>query len=229
MIETYQTLDLVKFLLYIILFYGLLKFILFALGDWVTRSKIRWQQVWLKRLQVLISPITMGFAIAYGLLTNPLWTLVALAVLYFALKKYVANYFLGIHTKINERIGKETNITVGRISGNINSFLTLGLWIHTNKGLHFITYEQLYNEGYTINDSNHISTSFSVVIKLEEDIDTQRVRDMVIGSPFLDSDQKIVFSQESDKLFIRINLRNRELYKDFLLYLQENGFTIIKN
>lgn len=204
------------------------RFILMIISEIVQRTHIVWHKRWLDNIQTLLAPIVLFGAIITMMCYNPIWTLAVCVIIYFLFKDFLRNYYLGLYFKINGHFDDDTNITIDKYSGNIDRFGFLGIWLHTDVGLQFVNYKRIFTSGFTVNDSDHISTSYTIDLAYESELQLKKLRALIISSPYLDSHQKVNITQNEAEVSIKVHLRNSAHYQEIIKLLDENGFTITK-
>ncbi len=217
-----------KITIWLSILYLIAKTLLFLARDWVSKSNIKWQKKYIKNFEVTLTPLICFLFIVLILIYNPLGALIIVTINYLFFKDFIRNYLLGIYFKLNNKLIVSTNINSVKLSGRVDEFAALGIWVNTDTGLKFISYKGLYKNGFTLNDSSHISTLHTIKVEGNNEGDSQKLNDLLIGSPYLDSQKNIIIDIDDNIIIARVNLRNQDHHNELVSYLQENNFTIIK-
>lgn len=219
---------LLTILLWLSILYLVARVLIFIIEDWVSKSNIKWQKGYITKAKILLTPAMFILAISGLLISYPIIALIVTVVLYLLFKDFIKNYFLGIYFKLNDKLTVNSNINSGGVSGGLSEFTRMGMWINTDIGLKFVSYKSLYKNGFILNDSNHISTLYTIKAKGSTSKELYELEGLLITSPYLDSDKKITIEIDEGIITARVNLRNPKHYIELKEYLQENNFTLIK-
>ena len=219
--------ELIKILIFIGFLYALIRGGLFFVKERIGKSNVRWQKNWIRKIEILITPVTIAAFIVLSLTMNYIWTGLLVLIGYFAFREPIENYFYGIYFKLNSKLDLDSSISVGEVSGTIREYARIGIWLNTDRGLRFVTYKNLYTKGFTINNSSHISRLFEMVLVGKDGIDTARLRSLLQGSPYLDGNQRLIIERDEDKIKLKLNLRNRDHFQEVMAFLRENNYKVI--
>lgn len=211
--------------------YGLMKIIITILLYYAKQQNVKWQKRWVTNADVLLTPIAVCLVIILCFFENPLWTCLLVLLIYLGFSATVTDYFLGINYKLNQKLVKGTIIEYQGHEGTLVEFSPVGIWIKSDKGIHFINYQSLHHHGYIVKNNSFISNNYMIRIRLPEDkkVRINDLKSLIYGSPYLDSDRNADIKLIDDRMAeIKINLRSIEYKYAFEEFLEESNYSIIK-
>ena len=116
------------------------------------------------------------------------------------------------------------------MQGVISKINLLGLYFKTNKGLHLISYYQLYTEGYTIISGQEIGGFYQLKIVPSEPgnkTNIQVLMDLFATAPYIDHNHttEILSSTETEGQFnAKVLVREEHHLSELISLIQEWGF-----
>ena len=211
--------------------YALLKVLITILLYYAKKQNVKWQKIWVSNANMLLTPLAVCIFVLLCFFQNPLWTSLLFLLTYLGFSATITDYFLGVAYKLRQKLLIGTIIEHHGINGTLVEFAATGIWVKSDEGIHFITYQRLHYSGYTVKNNNFISNFYTIKVSLPEDKKT-RVSDLqslILGSPYLDGDRTAEIKLLEDQIaLVRINLRSIEYKYAFEAFLEESNYSIIK-
>ena len=187
---------------------------------------------------LIFEPLAILIIISYFVLINPLINGGFVAALLVVGGNLVKNYLVGKMLQWNNSFAVGDRIGINKSKGIISRKNRTGLFLKTRKGAHFFTFNQLYNNGFTIFSGEEAGGFYQLKLtpeSFDEKIDYKtQLADDLADSPYLNWNYKteIWHSKESTQQFnVKVFVKEEQHLNELLQVIQDWGFNskIIKN
>ncbi len=166
------------------------------------------------------------------LLINPPFHGGILAVLLIGGFTHLRNYISGRIIQFDTSMTRGARLQTAGKQGIISSLDRLGLKLRMNKGLHFINYSQLMEEGYTLQSGEEVGGFYELKINapfVEDRKDySLALMDLLQTAPYIDGTYKpeiIVQNEHPNQMTARLLVKEENHLKDLLQLIEEWGYS----
>ena len=143
---------------------------------------------------LFFEPMALLLVACYFLFINPIVHGFILGALLLVGSSFVRNYLMGKILQWDNSFSAGKQIGIDESKGIISQISRTGLYLKTGKGARFMTYEQLYNNGFTVLSGEEAGGYYQLKVKpenLEEKLDHQRnLLDALADAPYLNWNYK---------------------------------------
>ncbi|MFT4762367.1 MAG: hypothetical protein ACI9XO_000742 [Paraglaciecola sp.] len=165
------------------------------------------------------------------ILINPFYHGILLAVILLIGFSHIKNYVSGRMIKLANEIKKGSSLQTNKMEGIVVGMNRLGLNLKTKEGIHFIQYNELMSNGYTILAGEDIGGFYELKITAKEE-DTKinhvtHVLDLLITAPYLDWHHKpevMVNNQNPNDLEAKVLVREEAHVHELVALIKEWGY-----
>lgn len=164
-------------------------------------------------------------------LINPFYHGALLLIILLIGFPHIKNYVSGRMIKLANQITIGSSIQTDNLEGIVSSMERLGLNLQTKKGIHFLEYDQLLSNGYTILAGEDIGGFYELHItaKEEESKTNHAVKllDLLITAPYLDWHHKPEVSARNanpNDLEAKILVREEVHVHELIALIKEWGY-----
>jgi len=185
----------------------------------------------IKSLLLIFEPLAILVVIIYFVLINPVINGIIVLVLSIVGSHFIKNYLIGKMLQWDKAFTIGKSIGVDNSRGVISKMNRTGLYLKTGNGANFITFNQLYNKGFTIFSGEEAGGYHQLVLSPEtadEKINYKTLlTDELANAPYLDWYYKseILPSEEGEnEFFAKVFVKEEEHLKELLQLIKGWGF-----
>lgn len=210
--------------------------ILIFIAELLQRSSIlgQWQspleQV-LQRILLIYEPLVVLLLGGVFVLINPVLHGLIIGTLFIGTFAHIRNYICGILVQFDNDIKEGNRLKTHATSGIIAHTNRIGLKLRTNKGLHFINYSKLLEEGYMLLSGEEVGGFYALKITPLENEDkinhSTRLLDLLTTAPYLDRRHKpelLPPLATNDPINVRIMVKEERHLYDLVTLIKEWGY-----
>ena len=189
---------------------------------------------WIYHLLVFYEPLVILILSSVFVLINPLFHGLLLGLLLLIGFSHVKNYMSGRIVQFNNSIDIGKNLSTNGLHGIISKIERLGLKVSTHKGLFFISYSQLLEQGYLVESGEEIGGLYHLkIVPTEESDDKEKTNhilqlmDLLATAPYLDWNHqpKLVPSNEASRhINAHIIIKEESHLQDLMQLMEEWGY-----
>ena len=148
----------------------------------------------IRNVLLFFEPLALLLIACYFLFINPLVHGFIIGGLLLIGSSFIRNYLMGKMLQWDNSFSIGKQIGINDSKGIISQISRTGLYLKTGKGAQFLSYEQLYNNGFTVFSGNEAGGYYQLKVKpenLEEKIDHQtNLLDALADAPYLNWNYK---------------------------------------
>ncbi|MGH1437947.1 MAG: hypothetical protein ACRBG0_26150 [Lewinella sp.] len=181
---------------------------------------------------LLFEPIVVLVIGSYFMLIKPFFHGLIVLLLLLACLRQLRNYFSGRILLFDHNLKVGTRLNHQDFSGLITYIGRLGLRLQTNKGLHFLNFEDLLKDGYTLLIGEKNSSFFRLKINVAEKEDNtaklEQLQELLQVVPYLNwlHRPQITTTNPTDQPWlVEIALHDEKHLKDLIQRLEEQDFS----
>ncbi|MEL7220688.1 MAG: hypothetical protein AAGJ93_05170 [Bacteroidota bacterium] len=216
---------------------GLVYLILY-LGSWfmhrVTAPSF-WQQSLQRNIDhvlLVFESVTMLLLFSYFVLIKPFYHGLIVILLMITNFRHLRNYFSGTILRFHPAIREGNRLDSNGRQGVITEVGRLGIKLQDNKGVHFQDYEQLWNKGYSLLNSEDSGRFFQLQISAassnEDEKHHKNLQRLVANSPYINwlhQPKLTIVNQENHRYLLQLAVFEEQHLTDFIERLEEDHFT----
>jgi hypothetical protein len=184
--------------------------------------------MWYEPIAILI--ICIGFILVNPIL-NGLILFFSIVFTYHQIRNYLAGRFI----KVNNNFVIGTKLNIDGTAGELSYLGRLGIYLREKKGLKYIPYHSLMNNGFVIVTGENIGKALKIAIQknegklLRKDLD--RIKDLLILSPYLDKKitPKLFYNESEGIVTAEVMLLGEEFKSHFNLFLEDQKLKVLNN
>ena len=164
---------------------------------------------------VLINPVFHGLLVGFLLLIG---------------FNQLRNYAYGRLLQLGGQIKAGKKISVGDQTGIAYAAERFGIRLQTSKGIRFISYQQLFEQGYMIGSGDNVGGFYRLKIrpqKEEDQLKEIRVMDLLATAPYLNwhHQPETVLSEKSpNQINVRVSVRDERHLQQLINLIEDNGY-----
>ncbi len=179
-------------------------------------------------LLLVYEPLVLLLLSSAFVLLNPLFHGLLMALFLLVGFSHVKNYISGRLLQLDRTVSVGQQLRMRDIQGMIAEKGRLGLRLRSNKGLHFIAYSKLLNEGYLLLSGEEIGGFYLLSIsprKEEEKVDHVKIlSDLLTTTPYLDWLHTPELRNSTDPNYpyqVRISVREENHLRDLIVLIEQ--------
>lgn len=185
-----------------------------------------------KHFFTMFEPVAFVGLCTFFVLVNPKVHLVIMVMLFLVFFKHLVNYAYGLVIKLDDNLNMGRKMKIGEVAGIVSQIGPWGLRLNTNKGLHYVAYRQLYEQGYLILTGKEVGGYYLINLSPKQpDAVPQgekHLMNKLLKVPFIDFAQLPDFvptegGSASFDLGVIVNEENH--LREFMELLDEWGYT----
>lgn len=181
-------------------------------------------------LVLLFEPITVLLVITTFVLINPIPHGLILVLVIAGGFPHFKNYLSGRIVRFDSKVKVDKKLKTKEISGIIYEKERLGLRLKTAKGLQFIGYSQLLNQGYMLLADEEIGGFYKLRIepKTEEEKSVNhlhKLQNLLISAPYLDRNYRPEITQDGNLIEAQISVREKTHLTELSALIDERGYS----
>ena len=183
-------------------------------------------------LLLIYEPIALLILSSVFILINPKVNGVFALLAGFFGSSYIKSYISGRFIQRDSSLAKGRAIKTKDLSGVVYDMEKFGLQMQTNRGLHFISYSKMLDEGYTLLAGDEVGGFFNLVLianeKEEKANHIPHLMDMFVSTPYINRNQKpvLVASQKNpNKIEARVSLKEESHLQELMALINEWGYS----
>ena len=145
---------------------------------------------------------------------------------------YIKSYISGRFIQRDSSLVKGRAIKTKDLSGVVYDMEKFGLQLQTNRGLHFVSYSKMLEDGYTILAGEQVGGFFNLVLTVNEEESkinhVSHLMDMFVTTPYINRNQKpvLVASQKNpNKIEARVSLKEESHLQELMALINEWGYS----
>lgn len=181
---------------------------------------------------LLFEPLAVLVLGSYFVLIHPFFHGLIVLLLLVTCFQHLKNYFGGRVVRFDSAIRIGNRLSSQEETGLITRIGRLGLRLQGNDGIHFLDYNRLLKEGYTLLNSDDSGSFFALHVSSNNEGTPQeekRLRSLLIVNPFLDwqhEPQITPSTAEDTDWLVKLALYDEKHLTDFIKRLAEDQFSV---
>jgi len=183
---------------------------------------------YLLQLYEMLAIVILG---SVFVLINPFYHGVLFLIILLIGFPHIKNYVSGRMIKLANQITKGSNLQTSNMEGIVSKMERLGLNLKTKQGIHFLEYNKLLSNGYTILAGEDIGGFYQLNITAKEEETktnhTVKLLDLLITAPYLDWHHKPEVTAKNDNpndLEAKILVREEVHVHELVALIKEWGY-----
>lgn len=214
---------------------GLLYFLLYMSSWFMNRitAPSFWQQSirrTIDHILLVFESITVLLLVSYFVLIKPFYHGLIVVLLILTNFRHLRNYFSGTILRFHPAIREGNRLDSNGKKGLITEVGRLGIKLQDNKGIHFQDYEQLWNQGYSLLNSEDSGRFFQLQISPTPDAEDNptSLQKLINNSPYINwrhQPKLDVIDQENHRYLLQLAVFEEKHLTDFIERLEEDHFT----
>lgn len=181
-------------------------------------------------LVLVFEPVSVILLLTTFLLINPLPHGLLLILLAAGAYMHLKNYLSGRIVRYDTKVKIGTRIQTGEIKGVISEKERLGLRLKTGRGIQYLGYSQLLQQGYVLLADAEIGGFYELKVKAQEDNPKsqhgQFFRDFLVSTPYTDRNYKPEIKSDSQgNLKIRLSVLEKTHLEELCRLISEQGYS----
>ena len=183
----------------------------------------------LRYLNVVFEPLAiLIFLLVFVFINPPLHGLLVGLLLLLGFRQ-LRNYLSG------RLVQNEDNIIVGKVlktsnlQGIVSKMGRLGLHLQTSDGLHFINYQRLLDDGYTLISGEEVGGFYKLILTPQSsDKQAPPLRDLLVTTPYVDWQRppRLHTNGEDDRTTLEVLLKEEGHLQELIDLIREWGYGI---
>jgi hypothetical protein len=216
---------------------GLLYTLLYLSSWYMARNMAPayWQQrlyTSIRHILLVFESLTILILVSYFVLIKPFYHGLIVLFLMITGFRHFRNYFSGAILRFHPAIRTGSRLNSNGIKGVITEVGRLGIKLQDNKGVHFQDYELLWNQGYSLLNSEETGRFFQLQITADptpdNSNDQKSLRQLINSSPYINWQHQPKLSainQEPSHYLLQLAVHEEKHLTDFIERLEEDHFT----
>lgn len=203
----------------------------FAKTNLLGKSKVRVSN-FIQHLLLIHEPLSLLLLASIFVLINPVFDGLIMAFFVLIGFNQLKDYASGRIIQFDNSVVVGKRLSTQNLQGVIMKKTRLGLYLKTTKGLQFISYSQLYNNGFQLLSVSKLGGYYKLRISPEESnnkINYQnQLTDLLATAPYLDRNYKTeVFPSggNSNQFNAKVSVRQEQHLYDLMSLIREWGFS----
>lgn len=195
------------------------------------RWQLRLDQI-VQHALLLFEPVVMLIILSYVVLIKPFFHGLIVLLLLVACFRQLRNYFSGIVLRYDRSLRVGTRLNHDNRKGLITYIGRLGLRLQTSKGLHFLNYDDLLKNGYTLltgeKNSNFFRLKVSATDPEELPARMEELRELLHVAPYINwqhQPQVTSANKQEQPWLVEIALHDEKHLNDLILRMEEQNFS----
>lgn len=186
----------------------------------------------IKFILLLFEPLVVLVIGSYFILIKPFFHGLIVLLLLMACLRQLRNYFSGRILLFDRSLRVGTRLSHQGFSGMITYIGRLGLRLQTSKGLHFLNYEDLLKDGYTLLTGEKNSSFFRLKVHptpTEDQVPKlEQLQELLQIVPYLNwkhHPQITTANAKGQSWLVEVALHDEKHLNDLILRLEEQNFS----
>jgi hypothetical protein len=183
-----------------------------------------------KVILLVYEPLASLILLATLFLINPVFFGLILSVLFLAGFVHFKNYIIGRIILLDSPLAVGKKLKSNSVKGIITRIGRLGLHLNMVNGLHFISYQKLQSDGFTLLSGEEIGGFYQLNISPinpeHKGNYKQKIIDRLITTPYLDRNHKLefAFQNQEEKMQLKVLIREQHHLHDLIALISEWGY-----
>lgn len=185
----------------------------------------------LKAILLVYEPLALLILLGTLILINPAFFGLILGLLFLAGFSHFRNYIVGRIILLDTPLAVGERLKSNSVKGIIKKIGRLGLHLNTVNGLHFIAYQNIQSNGFTLLSGEEIGGFYHLKITpVNPEISQnyrQQIIDRLVTAPYLDRNHKLessFYNQEEKELDLKVLIREEHHLHDLMALISEWGY-----
>lgn len=216
---------------------GLL-YLLLYMSSWVM-NRIPAPSFWQQRIHSIISHLLLIFEaltililVSYFILIKPFYHGLIVILVMITNFRHLRNYFSGTILRFHPVIRTGNRLSSDGKTGLITEVGRLGIRIQDNKGVHFQDYELLWNQGYTLLNSEEVGRFYQIRVSPTEAFTADNVhrslQQLINISPYINWQHQpklTTVDASAHRYLLQLAVYEEKHLTDFIERLEEDHFS----
>lgn len=192
-----------------------------------------WQEKvyrFIHKVFVMAEPISLLVVLASFIFINPIVHGIMALVLLLISYEIIKSYFSGKVLQIKGELYEGQKIKVNQTEGFIQEIGRTNLTLQTKQGMEYLSYVQLFGDGYTQLQGKKIGGLQALIINgenTEDKLTIQHIQDKLWESPYLDwsFDPEVSITNVQNQFEVKVLLREKTHLEDFKNLINAWGYS----
>ncbi|MEN0049743.1 MAG: hypothetical protein AAF806_21965 [Bacteroidota bacterium] len=142
--------------------------------------------------------------------------------------QHLRNYLTGRLFQFDNHVAVGKQVKLSKQEGVISEIGRTGLYLQTTTGRHFIPYQEVYTQGYTLTNREDVGGFYQLKIETPEDKKgANQLLDLMATVPYLDWNHQPKISADDknqDTLRVQVSVKEEKHVRELMTALNEWGY-----
>ena len=186
---------------------------------------------WIRNILVIYELAVVLILTSILVLINPYFHGLIVGILLIAGFGYFKNYILGRIVLLENALKVGNQMNIQNYNGIISKIMRPGLQLKTSEGLQFISFSQLFNEGFMVVSRKEVVGFYNLTIVPQEPNEKinyiTQLTDLLTSAPYLDRSHKPEFHLKEEtpwEIETKVMVKEESHLYDLIALIKERGF-----
>ena len=210
-------------LIVLVIFYWCIKLLLYSLEKFANRNLYNKQLIlFFKKVILFFIPMATLILLLDFVSINYIAHSIVLVIIGVFAFSQIKNYVNGLFLKSNPLISNGSTLQIGDYTGEIKSFLPLGLKLVTEQGIQFVNYTTITTSGFAIKSNK--TSLLRQVLYLNTEQTPDQILDLLFDNPILNYNHPPVINKaDNNQLKLQYTTENGASRKELITFLEDNS------